>query len=358
MGRSPPSGRIEPIQWLRGVAAMLVLFVHAVAIVREQGGAVMPGIPNLATFGASGVDLFFVISGVVMAQSLALLPARAVAGFLWARWLRIVPLFVLVSAAFLAIDQHRVAWQSILTTVTILPVFSIDRYFVPALFVGWTLGFEFAFYALVAIAAAMSGGRRVGRLLALTLGAGVAGLVVHPGWPPLRLLLNPLQLEFAIGVGVWLAWRAGWTRRLAGPALVAGIALLTVGLAFGLGLPFTAHFDAAVDGSSGLARSWTWGLPWALITAGLVDEGSRGRIAAAMRRIGDASYASYLVHPCLIALMARLGLVYGAGRPLLTVAALVLAWLGAGLLLHRWIERPLLAWLRRPRQMAPVVALA
>lgn len=99
------------------------------------------GIPNLTTFGASGVDLFFVISGFVMAQSLATggtTPSR----FLAARWRRIVPLFVLMSGVYILLCPDPIAPPSLIETVTILPLFDGSSYHAPALFVGWTLGFE------------------------------------------------------------------------------------------------------------------------------------------------------------------------------------------------------------------------
>ncbi|MBK9439999.1 MAG: acyltransferase family protein [Comamonadaceae bacterium] len=64
---------ILPIQYLRGVAALLVVLHHA----REQ----LPGLGSLVqwTFGTSGVDLFFVISGFIMmvtAQDSAMKPLQ------------------------------------------------------------------------------------------------------------------------------------------------------------------------------------------------------------------------------------------------------------------------------------------
>ena len=345
---APPPVRIEPVQWLRGVAASLVLFDHALNTLARDGGDAALAIPNLATFGASGVDLFFVISGFVMAQSLATLPQRGAAAFLKARWLRIVPLFVVMSAAYLVVLGAPVAWQSMLMTLTVLPVFDTSGYHVPLLWVGWTLGFEFAFYAIVAVAAALPGDRRVLHLFTLTMAAALGGLVVHPPWAPLRLLANPLLLEFALGVAVWLVWRKAWMQRCAPAALVTGIALLAVGLAVGMGLPVNVHYDGAANGSAGLARTWTWGLPWALVMAGMLGEQRCGTVSAALRAIGNASYATYLVHPAVLILAGR-HLDLTTFPPAAAIAMLILAATVAGMTIHAAIERPLLRVMQRRR---------
>src|ERR1700722_8838911 len=49
---------IRPIQYLRAVAALMVVWLHALYII--PGAAAQLNVPN---FGGAGVDLFFVISG-------------------------------------------------------------------------------------------------------------------------------------------------------------------------------------------------------------------------------------------------------------------------------------------------------
>lgn len=345
--------RIESIQWLRGVAASLVLFDHALGTIVDDGGAPTMAIPNLATFGASGVDLFFVISGFVMAQSLAALPCGGGAAFLKARWLRIVPVFVLMSVLYLIVSGEPVAWQSMLMTLTVLPVFDGDAYHAPLLWVGWTLGFEFVFYAIVAVAAATPGAGRAARLLTLSIGAACLGLVVQMPWAPLRLLANPMLFEFALGVGVWLVLRTAWAKRYATGALVSGIALLAVGIAAGLGVPVNAHYDGAADGSAGLARAWTWGVPWSLVVVGLVGERASGAVGAILRATGDASYATYLIHPAVLLLAGRY-LDLASILPVVAIPSLMLAATVAGLAVHRMVERPLLRAMKRDRRATRV----
>lgn len=341
------SNRIAPIQWLRAVAATLVLHLHASMAIAEGKirvtGPLAPSIPNLGMIGASGVDLFFVISGFVMAHSLASMDATPWT-LLKARWRRIAPLYAIVTLVFASIVGEPVTPAALLQALTLLPVLDGRIYHMPLLAVGWSLGFELAFYILVAVAL-RTPHRRIALLLLLTAGAALAGVFVHASWAPLRLLLNPLQFEFALGILVWIAWRRGITARVAAPALVAGIVLLTVGLGFGLGIDIDVGIESAVDGGSGLARTWTWGMPWALVVVGVIDT-PRGRGARWMERIGDASYSTYLTHPALLALVAIAARQAPALHPVVVAGGLIAASTLLGLAVHAHVERPLLRHMR------------
>lgn len=92
---------IGNIQILRGVAALAVVLFHLPTF----GGRLdLPGAPdaflrNLLASGAAGVDLFFVISGFIMAHVYARRPDGP-GLFLLRRGLRIVPLYWMVTLAW------------------------------------------------------------------------------------------------------------------------------------------------------------------------------------------------------------------------------------------------------------------
>ncbi len=349
--RAVPPTRLEAIQIGRAIAALMVVGVHSVDAARRGGlGDLADTWPALAVIGSSGVDLFFVISGFVMAHVIAGSGAApGICDFLGRRIERIVPLFLLVSVAFILVDPfgEPFAWQSIAYSATILPVFDGQGYHAPVLFVGWTLGFEFAFYALVAIAlsgAAHAAPRRaVWRLLWLTIGAALVGLIIQPGWAPLRLIANPLQAEFALGVGLWLLFDAGSLPRWAGVTTIVGVAVLLSEVAFGVGVPMSAHFSEAVSGISGPARLIDWGLPWALVLAGLIGRTPSGAVARLLCRIGDSSYSLYLTHVFAMAMAVWLAGADGFRQPVIFVGLAVGFALALGFAVHRYIERPLIA---------------
>ena len=97
------------LQYLRGIAALLVVAFHAAEYLARASGR-PAGFPFTA--GVSGVDVFFVISGFVITWSSA---GRAMspADFLWRRAVRIVPLywfltFIVTSIALLQPDRKSV----------------------------------------------------------------------------------------------------------------------------------------------------------------------------------------------------------------------------------------------------------
>ena len=99
--------RVEAIQWLRGVAAMIVVCHHAALLalkyleLPENSAHRMQW--DLANAGVFGVDIFFVISGFVMAASARRFDGgRDAIHFLAQRYNRIAPLFYLLSALLLA----------------------------------------------------------------------------------------------------------------------------------------------------------------------------------------------------------------------------------------------------------------
>jgi peptidoglycan/LPS O-acetylase OafA/YrhL len=353
--------RVESIQWLRGVAALLVVLVHAIGTALQRAGGTatfVPSIPNLTAFGDSGVDLFFVISGFVMAHSLG--RASSARTFLVARWRRIWPLFVLASALFIVLfDAGRMpTLPELLPSVLILPLSETTDYHQPVLTVGWTLGFETMFYLLVALTIARHRGPVT--LLVLTLAAGAAGLLIVPPWAPARMLINPITLEFAFGVAVWLIWSYGWGRAVRPALFAAGILLLAAGIAGVLPLFVPAAPQDVVREFHVANRTLVWGFPWALIVLGLLDQaGTNGWVARALATLGDSSYSLYLFHVVVI----------DALRDYFPVPAASVAWFVAvavaasvvfGLAVYSRVERPLLRALqpRRAGHLQPAMRAA
>jgi exopolysaccharide production protein ExoZ len=148
-----------------------------------------------------------------------------------------------------------------------------------------------------------------------------------------------MLLQFA--AGAWLARRRQLGRRIL-PEIGAALAVIGVAL-------------LAAQGLSGLRsdlwRPLLWGVPAAMIVAGAVAlEPVRAiRPPAALLRLGDASYAIYLCHFIAVALAARL---IGLAPWWRFVPAAVALSLAAGLICHRWIEKPLIAACRAAPRMA------
>ena len=282
------SMRFDGVQVLRGLAALLVLIAHAPFVLPP---AAWPETPSFGG-GAIGVDLFFVISGFVIAMTIDRHRPSA-AEFLRDRSTRVLPLYLLASAPFLLFGSPLaiVVWN----TIFLVPVFDVGTYTNPAHWFGWSVVLELWFYALFAIAVRMGAGARVFSLLLLAF---VALGVALPGeWVLPKFLGTMMGGEFLLGV--WLyRFRGRLTPMVGGAFLVLGGALAVYGVAVGTDLPL--HGPVLVDWALGLKRLVLWGLPCGLIVGGVVGLNGVVRCAKPLVWFGDISYSFYLVQPFAI----------------------------------------------------------
>lgn len=323
------------IQVLRGLAALLVVFVHLQDLVRLGGAS-----QGVFAWGNSGVDVFFVISGLIMVQATARKPVGPVL-FMRQRLTRVAPLYWLVTLGvfglvwlwpglFSSTDADPI---KLAKSLAFIPYARPDGELHPLVFLGWTLNYEMAFYLLFSVGLLAGRARLVVPLVVLGL-AVLAGLIFAPATPLLRFYTAPVILEFAGGMllGAGLS-RLPQGRAAALTAAVAG----ACALALMLGAP---AFWPAID------RAVAAGLPaLVIVAAGLVLEKS-GYVAtwSPARRIGDASYSIYLTHFFITAAVTKLAAELGVtGLP--ELAGLMLIAFGlvlvAGLAVHRWVEVPL-----------------
>lgn len=150
------------IQALRFIAAALVVVAHATQAVsiRLQGGDGQ----SYWELGTFGVDIFFVISGFIMATTTNRMPGGWVFAleFMRRRLIRIVPMYwIYTSLKLLAVGL--VAGSStkpfptidhIVASYFLVPYPDASGELWPVLPVGWTLTFELTFYIAFALAIA------------------------------------------------------------------------------------------------------------------------------------------------------------------------------------------------------------
>jgi len=314
------------IQYLRGLAALAVVGYHAL---QWTGGGF--------EVGRAGVDVFFVISGLIMWTVTA---GREVSpgAFLWRRITRVAPAYWLASLTVAAaavlwpafLPQVRPGWGHLGLSLAFIPHLDPAGLPFPMLPPGWTLTYEAGFYLI--FAAALLAPERW-RLAVLALGLGAvsgAGFIWRDAYP---LGANPLMLEFL--AGVCLGWLA--QRRLL-PGRGVGWLMLGAGVAAFAGMEAAGWVNE-------LWRPLVWGLPALLIVAGAVTLETAGAIprSRAMQSLGDASYSIYLWHLPAAALVAHaLGTVHSWPFVLAALAASI----AAGLAGRALIEKPLTTWLR------------
>lgn len=338
-----PPYRFQSIQSLRAIAAIMVVVYHMVhAEVVHGGGVSLLGGP--AHFGYAGVDVFFVISGFIMATVAAgnFGSTPAALNFLFRRAMRIFPLYWLCTLVVIVLLLVRPASldaaffeKGLVRSLLLLP--QEDG---PLLVVGWTLTFELFFYTMTAVALAFGSSRRASTMILAWAAVLVLVLLLAtpangPWW---RLLTSPLTLEFLAGAWVGVHWRK-LPDILAWPAAAIGVAWMVAASLLLSELPGYGQSDGV--------RVIAFGLPAALLIAGLAHMEGSGRILpkGPMVRLGDASYSLYLTHLFVLSLSGRLWSALGAtgsvaGNLVFLIITLLLC-LVVSVVVHRTIELPI-----------------
>ncbi len=328
------------LQIVRAVAALIVVAFHAQGELRHRGLA--DPFPDL-TAGAFGVDLFFVVSGFIMVVASERLFGHPGAGlpFIGRRLARVAPLYWVFTAGFAAIalrlgqlPGHPPASAAhIAASFLFLPALRPeDGAYLPVYALGWTLNYEMFFYLCFAAALRLGRVRAVVALSAALAGLVAAGRAAALPWP-LFYWADPIVIEFAFGLWLGVAHRAGW--RMPAPA-GAALSVLAVGgvILYVPGL-----------GSAPAWRGLAWGVPATVLVAASLGVRAPGTSlpARAAVRLGDASFSLYLVHSALfIVVFYALSPVLHPERfgPAAYAALLVLASIAAALALHSWFEVP------------------
>ena len=276
---------------LRALAAIEILFAHLWPTMAQFGGGNL--IPNFL-FGASGVDLFFVISGFIMVFTSEKLFTRSGASFnfLKRRLIRIVPLYWLLTTVVVVVwyrfdPPSHTTWTNIVGSYFFIPTTRPNGGTEPVLGVGWTLNYEMFFYCLFAITIIFK--RNIAVIVLSVL------LVLFVNIPTRLGIALPaafavwgssMVYEFAFGMWIALAFLTGYRLR---PPLA-----LALGAA-GLALMVYTHLEEFTV----VSRTLGWGGGAAMIVAAVTLNDSTRKLPTAFRplvSIGDASYALYLFH--------------------------------------------------------------
>lgn len=339
---SPPAANllILPIQYLRGIAAIMVVWYHAIAQV--------PGVSAYlaAGFGASGVDLFFVISGFIMVTTTFSKPMTPLE-FLRRRIIRVVPLYWLLTLAMVTLALFMpslfrtliVSPATLIESLLFIPHFSASfpQKVWPLLVPGWTLNFEMFFYAVFACSLALPLRLRLPILAtALCTLVGIGTSLGPFKSAAAQVYLSPMLLEFLAGaaIGTW------WQRRGRMPDVVESALLLIFGfvlLAWGDNSPF--------GGSTQLVGA-------SLMVIGSLNAKFAKWQCTPLRSLGDSSYSLYLTHLFTLGLLRVIWARFiGPVETWQGAAIFIFAALGVasvvGWLMFRLVETPMLHWFNK-----------
>lgn len=300
------SKKIQNIQGLRGIAVLLVVFRHMLPT-ESKYAQFDYVLPELLFIGASGVDLFFLISGFVMISVTrnVFQSRKEIQRFLYHRIARIYPLYWFYSSIILCVYliQPSLVNSSQGNQVNILASFLLlPQNLLPLVNVGWTLIHEMYFYFAFAV------------LLFLPKSYLLLGLI---GWGGLILVgsinlsgsdnsffdiyFSPLTLEFIVGCMMGILY---FSRSIKGNAsAIALIALAVWIVGFYLFREIVGN-----ETPSGWMRVLVYGFPAALaFYAALLFEKNHGAIMPSwICKVGDASYSVYLSHVLVLSVVGRI----------------------------------------------------
>lgn len=280
--------KLYSIQLLRGIAALLVVFYHAVGlqlltIGPEKADNAMLG--GVFASGFAGVDLFFVISGFIMVwvtrRGEPGLPG--VGEFLFARITRIYPLWWAAAALaatyyiFLHVPEaDDPAWRAAVQNgegigFLVKSFLLIPQPDLPVLSLGWTLMHEMYFYAVFACLLLVPRAVIPLALLGwggLVVAASLLGLSEPVAINFLTLAIHPLTMEFIFGAMIGLMVSSGFVAR-------SGILTLVAALWFTASLCLQGEFTPYTHQ---WGRVLAFGIPGALLVYGFAALEQHGRL--------------------------------------------------------------------------------
>jgi len=291
---STSTKRLNLIQVYRGVAAVLVLLAHGDLIFNQNLNEDF--LFKIFTFGGSGVDFFFVLSGFILfyVHKSDIGHRSKLKSFLFKRFLRIYPIYWVVltlklSASFFSydLDANQRKFFEIIKAFLLFPQ---DREILSSSFLGvsWTLSFEIFFYLIFSLLIAFKPKFSLKIIIAWLLGT-LAHFMEIFQIPEKSLLLNFIfdqhNLDFALGLiaAYFLSkYKIGY-----------GMTFISIG-AFLYTLSAINYYYAITKISPVIA----FGIPSTLLVIGAVslELSKKVHVSSLLIYIGNASYSIYLMH--------------------------------------------------------------
>ncbi|APX02903.1 hypothetical protein BWQ92_15350 [Arthrobacter sp. QXT-31] len=331
---------------------MLVVLYHAAV-------TVVPEMYPLVSMGQTGVTFFFLLSGFVLAWSMK--PSTSKRQFYWRRVARIWPLHALTAAAAVVLAFAAQGDQSLpklIASLLLVQAWLGEQHWVYAYNgVSWSLSCEAFFYAVFPFLAVRLSRLEPGQLLRIgaAVFAAAASLIfvllaVAPGfdWGALFYTFPAFRIaEFTVGVCLAVAMRKGWRPRFglrAGAAAAIGSFLL-LEVVDGIALWHTA---GPLSGALCIPG-------FALLIAAYAERDRTGSgptfaSAPAMVKLGEWSFALYLVHELVLRGALELGPETLTERALFALVGIAISIPLAGAL-YTFFERPVEARLRNWRSL-------
>lgn len=325
------------VQALRAIAASAVVSYHVFFMLVHNAGYSIY-VPEI---GASGVDLFFLISGFIMVYTNfgAFDQPGAATSFIQRRAIRIVPMYWICTTVVVTLlafaprlfSSVEFTWTYVISSYIFLLSENSAGQIGTVLQTGWTLCFEAYFYILFAVL--LNWPRRyflIASGAVFAAGVVLGRLVPHvPVW--MTVATNPILLEFYLGAALAFLFLNGHSL-----SRVPAIAAASLGI--------------GILGVTGNANLGIWnsvvcfGLPYAAILLGALSLDRIGiKVPKLLVSLGDSSYSLYLIHPFILPALGKFWLASHLSErtsPLVLGMIAFSCALFAGHLVYLLIERP------------------
>jgi exopolysaccharide production protein ExoZ len=292
--------RIVSIQLMRALACLLVLMVHL---------NTFNGLTVNQLSGSVGVDIFFIISGFIIAASVERLPTQHTTKiFLINRVSRVAPYYYLLTFLYLGLtyftNHYFPTWQAVVKSLLFLP-----QGHDPVQPAGWTLQHEMFFYCFVAAALFLT--RNIKRIAVSFLLMLLVMQVVPARFELVREIKASINVEFFFGMLIYLYREKiePHFRHLAW--LAAAFILLALVMCISIEVPVTVQMKLVEPVGAyyrdtlffhrlpfTLPRGIGWGLPCALLFVAILAQEHRLEQLDPQNlglRIGSASFTIYLL---------------------------------------------------------------
>lgn len=336
--------KLNLLHVFRGIAALLVVYLH----ITTNFNSNLPSTPFLQkifSFGGSGVDFFFVLSGFIIAYSSQKLAAqKKYTAFLKKRFFRIFPVYWIIIIFFILAQLsfpryynagYTFSLTNLVATFLLLPGHLMVNG------VTWTLSFELYFYLLFLVYFLPVKRSIIHIFMVLYALAIIAnnGLYFSNS-----IIFSPLGTEFLLGLLAYELIRGKLITTGGLAFVICGIVLFILGAI--LANHNTEFFYSAFD------RVVLFGIPsFLLVTGSVLLEGQKNiNPPQIFLSLGDASYSLYLLHLPLVAAAIKLYAKLKINHLLLNNLfgmVLSLAVVYVAITFYKYVEKPLLLFFKK-----------
>lgn len=292
------NNEIKSIQILRAIAALSVVYVHCTTA----------GDYNFLTTGSFGVDIFFIISGFIIAYVIE----KDSSQFLLKRIFRIYPMYIIATIMMIftvlifptLIKSTTISFSGFIKSILFIP--GIENRGYPILGQGWTLRFEMFFYLLMFICILIVRNKKYASLICagfIFLFIGIAS-ILKPINYFINYFCNDIILEFACGVllfkcNKYIIKRQFKINRFAKISICIFVAVICYG--------FMVFIDIKSISVSKF-RSLYYGIPSLLMVIAILMleiNIKDTKLTRIIIEIGEASYVMYLFHYHIVIFFSR-----------------------------------------------------